>query len=488
MTQLHTPPQTKLKRVVIIGGGFAGLSLARELRKQPIEIVLVDKNNYHTFQPLLYQVATAGLEPEEITYPLRSIVQGQKNVRFRLGEVSRVQWQQKRIYFADNQSLSFDYLVLAAGATPNYFNIEGAEKHAYSLKSLSDAIRLRSHILHLFEKADQDPSLIKNGVLNFVIVGGGPTGVEMAGALIELIQHTFKRDYPHLPIDKARVVLIEAGDALISMFKKESSAHALDKLKDAGVHVALGERVVRISENAVFLRSKKMINSTTTIWAVGVKAAPLAETLGVEQTRGGRIVVDLDLKIPGRPFAFVIGDMAASVDEKGTLLPQLASVAQQAGKHVARQITRELKGEPLRAFKFKNPGQMATIGRHAAVTEFPGDIRFAGTFAWLTWLALHLSVLVGFHNRLHVLISWICSYISNCRGARLILEPPKNGIQSKVVTETKNQIPRPTLPKVPLPNAVLRRSSDQTADSSTDTLDRIHSIIKQSEQIRQTSK
>lgn len=475
MTQLHTPPQTKHQRVVIIGGGFAGLSLARDLRKQPVEVVLVDKNNYHTFQPLLYQVATAGLEPEEITYPLRSIVQGQKNVRFRLGEVTKVEWQQKRVYFKDDQSLSFDYLILAAGATPNYFNIEGASENSFTLKSLSDAIQLRSHILHLFEKADQDPSLIKKGILNFVIVGGGPTGVEMAGALIELIQHTFKSDYPHLPLDKARVILIEAGDSLISMFKDESSAHALERLQEYGVHVALGERVVRISKNAVYLKSRKMIYSTTTIWAVGVKAAPLADVLDVEQTRGGRIVVDMDLRIPSRPYVFVIGDMAAAMDKKGNLLPQLASVAQQAGKHVAKQITSELKGDQLKPFTFKNPGQMATIGRHAAVTEFPGDIRFAGTFAWLTWLVLHLAVLFGFRNRMHVLISWMCSYFSNCRGARLILDNQT----SRTETKTSYQKPHMAIPQQPKPLPL-------DSPDNMDRLRRIHSFIQQAEEIRTT--
>ena len=484
MTQIHTPPQTRLKRVVIIGGGFAGLSLARDLRKQSIEVVLVDKNNYHTFQPLLYQVATAGLEPEEITYPLRSIVQGQKNVRFRLGEVTRVDWLQKRVYFTDNQSLSFDYLVLAAGASPNYFNIQGASEHSFTLKSLSDAIRLRSHILQLFEKADQNPSLIKNGILNFVIVGGGPTGVEMAGALTELIKHTFKRDYPHLPINKARVVLVEAGDSLISMFKEESSEHAFERLNESGVHIALGERVVRISENAVFLSSKRMINSTTTIWAVGVKAAPLAQALGVEQTRGGRIVVDLNLKIPGKPNTYVIGDMAAAMDKHGNLLPQLASVAQQAGKHVAKQIKRDLKEESPRPFVFKNPGQMATIGRHAAVTEFPGDIRFAGTFAWLTWLVLHLAVLVGFHNRMHVLISWICSYISNCRGARLILDESIAGHNTASIPVPKPPISNVKLPTIKIAEEAIQEKGSNSLSNHTGSLDRIHSIIQQSEQIR----
>jgi len=476
MTQIHTPPQTKQKRVVIIGGGFAGLSLARELSKQPIEVVLVDKNNYHTFQPLLYQVATAGLEPEEITYPLRSIVQGQKNVRFRLGEVKRVDWKQKRVYLADDQSLSYDYLVLAAGATPNYFNIEGAAENSYTLKSLSDAIRLRSHILQLFEKADQDPSLIKKGILNFVIVGGGPTGVEMAGALTELIQYTFKRDYPHLPLDKAKVVLIEAGNSLISMFKEESCDHALERLQESGVHVALGERVVRISDNAVYLNSKKMIYSTTTIWAVGVKASPLADALGVEQTRGGRITVDFNLRIPGRPNTYVIGDMAAAMDKQGNLLPQLASVAQQAGKHVAKQITRELQGDELQSFVFKNPGQMATIGRHAAVAEFPGDIRFAGTFAWFTWLILHLAVLFGFKNRMHVLISWICSYFSNCRGARLILnEPTSMPAKTKLYRVPKEAI----RPKVPM-----RPKVQRVHPTHADPVERLHAIIEQSEHIR----
>ena len=469
--------QTKHKRVVIVGGGFAGLSLARELRKLPVEITLVDKNNYLTFQPLLYQVATAGLEPEEITYPLRSIVQGQKNVRFRLGEVCAVNWKKRCIHFTDKTVLSFDYLVLAAGATPNYFNIPGAKEHSLPLKRLSDAIRLRSHILHLFEKADQNPSLIREGILNFVIVGGGPTGVEMAGALIELIQHTFKRDYPHLPLNKARVVLIEAGKSLISMFKEESCAHALEKLQEAGVHIALNERVTSMSENAVYLQSQRMIPSYTKIWAVGVKASPLADVLGLEQTRGGRIVVDRNLRVPDKRHVFVIGDMAAAVDENDKLLPQLASVAHQSGKYVAKQIFNDLEGRVSKPFKFNNQGQMATIGRHAAVAEFPGDIRVAGFVAWLTWLGLHLVLLFGFHNRMHVLISWLCGYFSNCRSARLILDesPTLSTQKPKIKAARPAQVHRK--PKTPRPHP-------QPVAIGTDPLDRIQHILTKAEQIK----
>ena len=483
MIRKHSQNDSPRKRIVIIGGGFAGLSLARDLRKQPLEIVLIDKNNYLTFQPLLYQVATAGLEPEEITYPLRSIVQGQKNVRFRLGEVARVDWLNKNVVFSDGSYMNFDYLVLAAGAAPNYFGIEGAEEHSFPLKSLSDAIQLRSHVLQLFERADQDPSLIKRGILNFVIVGGGPTGVEMAGALIELIQHTFRRDYPHLPLDKSKVVLIEAGDSLISTFMKESRDHALEKLQDSGVHIALNDRVIKITEGAVYLNSQRKIPAATTIWAVGVKASPLAGVLGVEQTRGGRIVVDQHLRIPEKPDAFVIGDMAAAQNKEGDLLPQLASVAHQAGKHVAKQISNELKGIKSSPFAFKNPGQMATIGRHAAVAEFPGDIRVAGFFAWLTWLTLHLALLFGFHNRMHVLISWLCGYFTNCRNARLIMNEPKGVL--------KKSLPR--RPKVPQPsfNAAAvhgrRHHSAPTPHASKDPLDRIQSILIKAEQLQRPS-
>lgn len=417
-----------LPRVVIVGGGFAGQTVARELRNTTADIVLIDKNNYQTFQPLLYQVATADLDPDEIAYPIRRAFQKQSNFRFCMSEVANVDWQHKRVMLKDDQSLDYDFLVLAAGSTPNYFGISGAEENSYPLKSLDDAIQLRSHVLKTFEAADQNPALIDQGLLNFVIIGGGPTGVEMAGAMIELFQHVLKRDYPHLPVEKARVILIEAGDSLLGAFTEESRQHAYETLKERGVHVACGEKVIKITQDAIYLESKRLIRTSTPIWAVGVKACPLAEVLGLEQTRGGRIVVNEDLSVPGKPNVFISGDMAGSCDETGRLHPQLASVARQGASHVAKQIRQCIEAQEdtevlSGPFRYRNRGIMATISRHSAVAEFPGDIRLEGVFAWLTWLMLHLLLLIGFRNRLHVLISWVCNYCTKDRSSRLILNP-----------------------------------------------------------------
>ena len=470
-------------RVVVIGGGFAGQALIRALRNKPVDILLIDKNNYMTFQPLLYQVATSELEPEEIAYPLRGIVQNQSNVRFRLGEVLCVDWTKKRVILSDACQVPFDFLVIAAGTTPNYFGIEGAEEFCFPLKKLNDAIKLRSHVLKLFEMADQNPSLIKKGILNFVITGGGPTGVEMAGALIELLQHTLKRDYPHLPLDKARVVLVEANDTLLRMFKDESQMHAIEKLKESGVHIALDEKVVRVTKRGVYLKSQRIIPTATAIWAVGVKASPLADKLQLEQTRGGRIVVEPDLSVPEHSYAFIAGDIGAAKDKNGNLLPQLGSVANQEGKHIAKQIIRSLTGKQTQPFVFKNPGTMATIGRHAAVAEFPGDIRLAGFFAWLTWLGLHLVLLVGFSNRMHVLISWITGYVTQTRSARLILEENLhiNAPSPKVTLPSHSELSNKTL--LPKTTPVLEPQIASIA-AFTNPLNRINQILTHADQLQ----
>ncbi len=420
---LHTNnAQGKRPHVVVIGGGFAGQAIACELRKSDVDITLIDKNNYMTFQPLLYQVATAGLEPEEIVYPIRAVFKNQQNFRFRLGKVVGVDWHQKRVHLQGQMPLTFDYLVFAAGSAPDYFNISGAQRHCFPLKQLSDAVTLRSHILKQFEMVDQNPELLKQGLLNFVVIGGGPTGVEMAGALVELFQNTLKNDYPELPLEKARVIMIEAGPTLLRPFNEASQRHAEEVLQDRGVHLVKEERVTEVARGAVLLSSNRSIRTATPIWAVGVKASPLAGLLQLEQTRGGRIVVNKNLSVPGKPNVYVVGDMAGSQDAEGNLHPQLASVARQGAKHAAREIKAQLKGQASTAFEYKNPGIMATVGRHAAVAEFPGEIRLEGFFAWLTWLFLHLVLLTGIHNRAHVLVSWLCTYCTKDRSARLILE------------------------------------------------------------------
>ena len=470
---------SKRPHVVIVGGGFAGQALASELRKAPVDITLIDKNNFLTFQPLLYQVATAGLEPEEIVYPIRAVFQNQQNFRFRLGKVVGVDWRQKRVYLEGQLPISYDYLALAAGSTPNYFGITGAKRHCFPLKQLSDAINLRSHVLKQFEKVDQSPELINKGLLNFVVIGGGPTGVEMAGALIELFQNTLKNDYPELPVEKARVILIEAGPELLRAFNADSKKHAHEVLAERGVHIVTNERVVEVAQGALLLGSKRVIKTATPIWAVGVKASPLANILQLEQTSGGRIVVNEDLSIPDKEGAFAMGDMAGSLDESGNLHPQLASVARQGAKHVARHIQASLHGKTSSPFAYKNPGIMATIGRHAAVAEFPGEIRLEGFFAWLTWLGLHLLLLVGLHNRLHVFVSWVCNYFTKDRSARLILESEEE-VHEEVSKPAVPSLPKVKVPQVSAPKQIQPKAKPLHFDHNP-ALKRIQHILDNAE-------
>jgi len=415
-------------RVVIVGAGFGGLRLARELRRAPVEVVLVDQHNYHVFQPLLYQVATAALDPEEIAHNVRGLFHAQRNFAFRMGRVIGADWPNKRLLISEGDAIRFDYLVLAAGAVTNDFGIPGVAQHAFPLKSLPEALRMRSHIMRQFEMADADPSLIDHGALTFVVVGGGPTGVEMAGALVEWFQMVLRKDYPHLDVSRAHVILIEALDRLLAPFDAPLRDNARRTLAERGVEVILGEAVSEVRPDAVTLKSGRAIPTRTVIWGAGVRGSPLAAAMGLELTRGGRVVVNPDLSVPGRPEVYVIGDLAASQDAQGNLHPQLAQVALQGAAHVARQIERRIAGRyptptPGEPFVYRDPGTMATIGRHAAVAQLPTGWRFTGFAAWLMWLFLHLVFLIGFRNRLNVLINWMWNYFTYDRSVRIILEP-----------------------------------------------------------------
>jgi NADH dehydrogenase len=441
-------------QVVVIGAGFGGLAVARGLAKQPVDVTLIDRHNFTTFQPLLYQVATAGLNPADVAHPVRGLFHRQENLRFRQGEVDGVDWEARRLHLAGQRDVPFDQLVIAVGAVVTWFGVPGAAAWALPLYTLDDAVRLRNHILGRFEAADADPSLIDDGALTFVVVGGGPTGVETAGALAELVAVVFRRDYPQLDVGRARVVLVEARDALLAPFKPGSQRHAEETLRARQVEVRLDDTVAEVTEHSVRFTGRgaqghgadgaassdpsrrpagedgpdpsavpddEVVPAQTVVWAAGVTAHPLAGKLELETTRGGRIVVDGDLAVPDHPGVWVVGDVGAIPGKDGAPLPQLAPVAMQSGAHVAKQIGRQLDGKPLRPFRFHDKGTMATIGRRAAVAELPGGLRLRGTLAWIAWLFLHLLYLAGIRNRASVLLNWAWSYVTWDRAARLIL-------------------------------------------------------------------
>jgi len=409
--------------VVVIGAGFGGLSVARGLADKPVEVTLIDRQNFTTFQPLLYQVATSGLNAADVAHPVRGLFHEQANLRFRRAEVTGVDWDARQVELLGQRPVPFDHLVVAAGATATWFGISGAEEWGLPLYTLDDARRLRNHIVERFEAADAQPDLIDEGALTFVVVGGGPTGVETAGALAELVAVVFRRDYPHLDVGRAHVVLVEARDALLAPFSPGSQLHAAETLAARQVDVRVGESVAEVGPRHVRLGSGAVIPTQTVVWAAGVRANPLAEMMGLPTGKGGRVVVEPELTVPDRPGAWAIGDIAAPAGRKGDPLPQLAPVAMQSGAHVARQIGRLLDGRRPQPFKFHDKGTMATIGRRAAVAELPGGIRLRGTLAWLAWLFLHLLYLAGVRNRASVLLNWAWSYVTWDRGPRLILRP-----------------------------------------------------------------
>ncbi len=406
-------------QVVIIGAGFGGLTAAQELASAPVDVTVVDRNNFHTFLPLLYQVATAGLNAADVAYPVRGIFRRQRNVRCRQATITGVDWERAELGLDDGAPLPFEHLVVAAGAAVNTFGVPGVE-HAFPLYALDDAVLLRNHVLSRFEAADGDPELVDDGGLTFVVVGGGSTGVEVAGALAELFDQVLRKDFRTLDVRRAQVVLVEMGGELLAPFASRSRRHASDTLELRGVVVRTGAVVERITPTRVHLVDGEVIDAHTVVWSAGVKASPIAGALGVRTGRAGRIVVGSDLVIPGHPNAYAIGDIAEIPGASGTL-PQLAQVAIQSGKHAARQIRTSLAGQPSTPFSYRDKGIMATIGRRAAVAELPIGLKLRGTIAWLAWLGLHLVYLAGFRNRFSVFLNWAWNYVTWDRGPRLIL-------------------------------------------------------------------
>ncbi len=412
----HRGPRAQ---VVVVGAGFAGINATKELAKGPFDITLIDRHNYHEFAPLLYQVATAGLGPEDIAHPVREMFGGRANVRVRLGAVSRVDLAARQVELDDGSRVPYDFLVLAAGSSSADFGVPGVAAHAYPLKSLDDAIWLRNHFLECFEEADAGPGTAPDGVLTTVLVGGGPTGVEMAGALAELVARNLARDFTHLDVTAARIVIVEMSDHLLGGFSPSSQHSALTTLQSKGVEVRLGATIRAVHADHVELADGSTILCRTVVWTAGVQANPVAATLGVAQSRHG-VTVNPDLSVPGHPEVFVVGDLAASTDRHGAPHPQLAQVAIQGGRHAARSIGRLTAGRATRPFRYHNHGTMATIGRRSAVAELPGGIELRGTPGWVAWLGVHLVFLVGFRNRAVVLVNWAWNYLTWDRASRVI--------------------------------------------------------------------
>jgi NADH dehydrogenase len=410
------------ERIVVVGAGFGGLAVARALKGEPVDVVVVDANNFHTFQPLLYQVASAGLDADDIAYPARGIFRRQRNVDVRMARVASVDLERRVVLLSRGAPLEYDHLVLAAGAVTATYGVEGVEEHAFGLKSLDDAIALRSHIIERFEEAAVRPEIVEDGALTVVVCGGGATGVELSGSLAELFQKVFARDFRDLDIRQAQVVLVEAADRLLGSFTPKSSDRAYRTLVARGVRVILGVGVEKVDATSVHLADGRSILAHTLVWAAGVEASPLAGSLGVETTRGGRLVVEADLSLAGHPEVFAVGDIAASPGPDGRPLPQVAQVAIQGGRHVARQILRRRTGQQTEPFRYKDKGSMATIGRHDAVTELPNGWRFWGPVGWLAWLGLHLVYLMGFRNRANVLVNWAWNYLTYDRASRILAE------------------------------------------------------------------
>ena len=406
-------------RVVIVGGGFGGLYAARALATAPVALTVVDRTNHHVFQPLLYQVATASLSPSQIAYPIRGVLRRQENARVVLGEVTGVDLARRVVTLADGE-LPYDHLILATGARHSYFGHPEWEARAPGLKTLDDALRIRERILLAFERAERerDPER-RRALLTFVVVGGGPTGVEMAGAIGEIACKVMARDFRDIDTRDTRTILVEAGPRLLPAFPASLAAKAERSLERLCVEVRTGEAVTRLEEGAVWL-GRDRVASGTVIWAAGVAPSPLARSLGVPLDRAGRVVVNADLSVPGHPEAFVIGDLAACADEAGKPLPGLAPVAIQAGEHAARNVARAVRGEAALPFRYRDKGTMATIGRNAAVVDL-GRLRIWGYPAWLMWCFIHILWLIGFRNRFLVMIEWAWAYLRFERSARLIV-------------------------------------------------------------------
>jgi NADH dehydrogenase len=447
-------------RVVIVGGGFAGLYCARELRRVPLQVTLLDRRNHHLFQPLLYQVATAGLNAADIAGPIRRVLRKQRNAEVLLGEVAAVDLSARRLHLTDGEALAYDFLVIATGVTHSYFGHPEWARLAPGLKTIEDALEIRRRVFSAFEYAEREEDAARRRAwLTFVVVGGGPTGVELAGALGEIARHTLREDFRRFDPGEARTVLLEASDRILPTYPPELSAKAKEQLWGLGVEVRTGSMVTGIDEEGVLCGDER-ISASTVLWGAGVQGSPLARALGVPLDRAGRVLVRPDLTLPGHDEVYVVGDLAALAQEGGGTVPGVAPAAIQEGKHAARNIVSTVEGAPRKPFRYVDKGSLATIGRAAAVGDVRGA-RLSGLLAWLAWLFVHIFFLIGFRNRVFVLLQWAWHYVTYDRGSRLITETAEQwrlggeAIRRRArLPELPGPPPRPELPSAPEgPNA-----------------------------------
>ncbi len=416
---------TQRPRVIIIGAGFGGLFAARTLVNKPVDVLLIDRSNFHTFTPLLYQVATCALDPSEIAYPVRTIFRKNQNIRSLLGTVIAIDYANKIIdvQIGGRQLQErYDYLILATGSIPTYFGNDAFREHALELRTLNDAINLRNHILSLFEQATwEEDDAVREAMTTIVVTGGGPTGLETAGAIYELYNHVLNREYLHREMH-TRVILVEMQPHLLAPYPDKLRQAALEQLRSLGVEVHLGSPVKEVAKDQVTLANGTVIPSYTLVWAAGVKGSPLAEMLSVPLQRGGRLPILPTAEVIERPGIYAVGDMTYLEDASGQPYPMLIPVAQQQGELAAQNILAEMGGGEKRPFHYHDRGSMATIGRRRAVAWIYNKIQLRGFIAWLAWLALHLITLLGFRNRLNVFVNWVWNYFTYDRSVRIILE------------------------------------------------------------------
>jgi NADH:ubiquinone reductase (H+-translocating) len=418
-TPMNETAMDRTPHVVVIGGGFGGLECTRQLRKAPVRVTLIDRRNFHLFQPLLYQVATASLSPADIASPIRTILRNQKNAQVWMGEVSDVDPAARLVRLADGVEVAYDTLVLATGVTHAYFGRDDWAPRAPGLKTVDDATEIRRRFLLAFESAEReaDPDE-RRRLLTFVIVGAGPTGVELAGAMAEIARQVMPTDFRSIDTTTTRILLLEGVDRVLPTYPPELSARAQSQLEALGVEVRTGARVTEIEEDHVMVGSQR-IDARSVFWAAGVEASALGAALGVETDRAGRVVVEPDCSVPGHPEIFVVGDLASLTQDDGTTVPGVAQGAIQMGRHAARMILRDLRGEAREPFRYRDKGDLATIGRAAAVARI-GKAKLSGLLAWIIWAVVHIFYLIGFRNRILVMLQWAWAYLTYQRGIRLI--------------------------------------------------------------------